>query len=693
MLRDLLRPAGRLFGFVLTLGGVGVLLVVVLTASMLGVAHVAREAAPELPDPGVDVDAITDLEAAIDLRRSRPSVVVDSRGQVIGRFAAAERYEPYEVGAVPALVERVLLASEDESFREHHGFDPQGIARALVRNATSGSIEEGGSTLTQQLAKNLFTGADDSLERKLQELQVAVELEERFTKDEILTAYANTVFLGNGAYGFEAAAKEYFAKPAAELSLSEVALLVGILPAPSDRNPRTDLEEADEARRGVLRRVAEVGAAPRAEVARALDEVPQVLPRRPRTEMFPYYLDYVRRFLLDTVGMDADRLYRGGLRIETALDPGLQYVARLAVAQHIPEGAGPEAAVAVVDLRTGLVPALVGGRTFDDAQVNLALGRGGAGTGRQPGSSFKPFVLATALEQGYVPQQRIAAPEQYLPTTVLDPKPVHNFSQRGYGRVSLIDATVQSINTSYVALTEVVGAGAVRDTATALGVNGLPADVGPSIGIGSYEVSPLEMATAYAGFAADGRRVQAGPVTRILDAHGEVVADLRPDPNDRPRVLSAATARWITNILEQNLQRGTATRAQFGRPAAAKTGTSNDYGNAWLVGYTPQLATAVWVGHPQGNVPMRDIAGVSRITGGSIPSLIWRDVMAFAHRGIEPTGFAAPLPAPPPTKPLPGGERLARPVPTDERWESALQPPARGRAKLTSWPSGSSMWK
>lgn len=660
-LRHLLGRIGHIATLLTTVGVVGIVAVLVLSASALGLAHVARESVPELPDPGVDVAAIADLQSAIDIELSRPSVVVDSRGEVVGRFADDERYEPFAVGEVPEMVERVLTAAEDEDFRDHHGFDPTGIARAVARNASTGEVSEGGSTLTQQLAKNLFTGDDQSFDRKLQELQVAIDIEERFSKDEILTAYTNTVFLGNGAHGFEAAAEEYFAKPAAELTLGETALLVGILPAPSDRNPRTDFQAAEEARRTVLERVRATGAAPDAEVDAALAEVPRVLPPRPRFEKFPYYMDYVRRFLLDTVGMSPTELYQGGLRIETALDSDLQYVAQLAVQDHLPADAGPDAALAVVDHRSGLVTAIVGGRSFEEAQVNLALGSGGAGTGRQPGSSFKPFVLAAALEQGYVPQQQIGAPATYLPTTVLDPEPVHNFTQRGYGALNLIEATIRSINTSYVALTETVGAGSVRDVAASLGVGGLPGAVGPSIGIGAYEVSPLDMAIAYGGFAADGRRIQAGPVTRILDAAGGLVADLRPDVQDRPRVLSAFTARWVTNILEQNVQRGTATRAGFGRPAAAKTGTSNDYGNAWLVGYTPALSAAVWVGHPEGNISMVDTAGHARVTGGSIPALIWHDVMAFAHRGIEPTAFAGPLPTPAPTKPLPGA---AVPPPT-----------------------------
>lgn len=654
-LRDLFRPVGRGILLVITIGVVGALIVAMLSATALFATQQALEAAPQLPDPGVDVSEIEDLNAAVNRTASQSSIVYDINGDVIGRFAPEEFYLPLAPGQVPDVVERALIAAEDTKFREHNGFDPTAIARALVRNATSGEIEQGGSTITQQLAKNLFTGDDDSLERKLQELQVAVDIEERFSKVEILTAYANSVFLGNGAYGFRAAARTYFDKPVGALSLSEAALLVGVLPAPTSRDPRANFESADQARRLVLARVAETGLGTEAEVERALAEVPQVLPRKPLIERWPYYMDYVRRYLLDIKQVDPDLLYGGGLRIETALIPELQYAGRLAVATHIPADAGPEAALAVVDVRTGLVNAVVGGREFDNEQVNLALGQDGGGTGRQAGSSFKPFVLATALEQGYVPQQTIAAPEQYLPTTVLDPKPVENFNNRGYGQISLGEATINSINTAFVNLTEAVGARAVRNTAEALGIPDLPEFVGPSVGIGAYETSPLAMATAYGGFATEGKRLDTGPILRLVDPQGNVVEDFTPTPAPaRHRVLSADTARWINDILQANMQRGTATRAQIGRPAAAKTGTSDEYANAWLVGYTPIYSTAVWVGHPEGNVPMRNIAGFSRVTGGSIPALIWRDVMAFAHEGLPPVGFTPPAPPEPPTKPLPG---------------------------------------
>ena len=648
-----MRPLRRLALVALTIGVIGALIVALVSSTTLFVAHAAIQAAPKLPDPGVDVSKIDDLSAAVNRNTSQSSVVLDANGDVIGRFAPEELYVPFDVGDVPDVVADTLIASEDANFYHHGGFDPSAILRAAIANARSGHIEQGGSTLTQQLAKNLFTGNDDSITRKLQELQVAVALEKRFSKAEILTAYANSVFLGNGAFGFEAAARTYFRKPAKDLSLSEAALLVGILPAPTARDPRAHPDAAERGRREVLRKVAAAGTRPQAEVDAALAHVPKVLPKKPQIEHWPYYMDYVRRYLLDTKKVDPKLLYGGGLKIETALVPEMQYAARLAVANHLPDPAGPDAALAVVDVHTGLVTALVGGRSFDNEQVNLALGRAGGGTGRQAGSSFKPFVLATAFEQGYVPQQRIRAPKQYIPTTVNDPKPVENFSHHGYGDVTLVQATIHSINTAFVGLTEAVGAGAVRATATKLGVEGLPEHVGPSIGIGAYETSPLDMATAYAGFANDGHRVESGPVERLIGPDGSVLADYTPRaPKDGPRAVSVQTARQVTSILQENVRRGTATRAAFGRPAAAKTGTSDQYANAWLVGYTPDFATAVWVGHPEGNIPMHNVAGFSRVTGGSIPALIWHDVMAFAHRDLPVASFTPPEPAHAPTKSL-----------------------------------------
>ncbi len=663
VLRELWRSFARLSGFALTTVVVTIALVATFSGALLYAGHTLREAKPDLPEPSVDVASIDDLGAAVARDASRSSIVLDAAGGVIGRFNPQEFHRPFAVGEVPEVVETVLLAAEDDTFREHHGFDPRSIARAFAANVASGDIEQGGSTITQQLAKNLFTGSDDSLDRKLEELQVAIDLEQQFTKDEILTAYANEVFLGNGLFGFESAAHSYFDKPATELTLSEAALLVGILPAPTARDPRANPEAAEAARRSVLERVQATGRATEAEVTWALAAVPEVRPEDPAVENWPYYLDYVRRFLLEDGRVSAEALYGGGLTIETGLVPEQQYAAVTTVGRHLPEGIGPDGAVAVVDVRTGFVTALVGGRSFDDEQVNLALGALGGGSGRQAGSSFKPFVLAAALEQGYQPSQTIEAPAEYLPSTVDDPKPVRNFSNRGHGTLSLVEATVQSVNTSFVSLTEVVGAEAVRDVASRLGVDDLPEFVGPSVGIGAYETSPLAMATAYAGFAADGRRVETSPVGRVLGPDGSVVADFTPATGDqREQVLDPQVARSVNAVLAENVRRGTATRTQIGRPSAAKTGTSDEYANAWLVGHTPQYAAAVWVGDPSGNVPMRDVAGYARVTGGSIPALIWHDVMAFVHEGLPIEGFLPPEPADEPTRPLPGGDPIPSPT-------------------------------
>ena len=651
LLRDLVRPLGGWTKLVVTVGMVGALLVATLSATTLFVAHQTLEATPELPDPGVDVSEIEDLTAAVQRTASRASVLLDRNGEVFDRFNPAETYIPYEVGEVPEIVETVLTAAEDENFREHAGFDAAAIARAFARNASSGSIEQGGSTITQQLAKNLFTGDDSSLERKLQELQVAIDLEEEFSKDEILAAYTNSVFLGENAYGFEAASQEYYRKPSAELTLAEAALLVAVIPAPTTRNPRSNPSAALAAYVTVLDQVAEAGGASQAAVDEAKANPPKVYPPRPRHEGFPYFSDYVRRFLLEEKRFDPELLYEGGLRIHSALDPGLQAASSFAVAAHVPDESGAEAALAIVDVATGLVPAIVGGRQFDAAQVNLALGKDGGGTGRQAGSSFKPFVLAAALERAVHPLRLVDAPQTYLPTTVLDPKPVHNFVDRGYGAVPIQEATIQSINTAFVQLTELIGAQQVRDLAVRMGIRHLPEHVGPSVAIGAYETSPLDMARAYAGFAQDGLRVDPSPVTRIEGPDGEVIADFTPPPPaERPRVVTEGTARWVNHILEQNMQRGTATRAQIGRPAAAKTGTANDHTNAWLVGHTPSYAAAVWVGYPDANIPMYDLAGFSRVTGGSIPALIWRDVMTAAHHDIPPAPFPAPPILPPPPR-------------------------------------------
>ena len=639
------------------------------TLSGLGVAGAALvgRAVPSLPRPELGIDS---LEELVGRATSEPSTVYAADGTVLGRFQPEQLHTRIGYGDIPETLAVALVAAEDQRFWDHAGVDVPAVVRAALANGSSGEITQGGSTITQQLAKNLFTGNARTMERKLAELSFALELERRFSKEEILTAYANSTYFGNQAIGAEAAARTYFREPASELTLAEASLLAAVIPAPTTYDPRQDPDLVEQRRQEVLDRVAEHGLAPTAAVAEARARRPEVQPPLPAVEQDPYYLDYVRLYLLDVVGVSPQRLYGGGLAIHTALDPAVQDAATRALQARLPDPAGPSGAVAVVEPNTGAVLALVGGRDWEQSKVNLALGAFGGGSGRQPGSSFKPFVLATAFEQGWALGDTLAAPESYLPRSVPDPQPVRNYERRGYGVLTVAEATRRSVNTAFVGLTEAVGAEQVATVARRLGITDLPdpGAVGPSIGIGAYETSPLAMATAYAGFAADGRRVTPSPLRRIDVPPGTDPIDL-PGAGPGEQVIAADSARLVTRALQGVIERGTATAAGFGRTAAAKTGTSDNHENAWLVGYTPQVAAAVWVGYPRGNVAMVNVDGVARVTGGSLPALIWRDVMAAAHAAREVADF-------PPAPDRPPGRSTAPAAPGPETGGTARRPPA-----------------
>jgi penicillin-binding protein 1A len=633
-------PAVTLFAAVATIVVV-ISSTVVLTASAIG---------RQVPHVDLGTDNLPPLERASVRPTSTPTTVFAADGSTLGQFVPEQQFVPIDAAHIPKPVADVVTASEDPDFYNHHGFTITGTARAALVNASAGDAVEGGSTITQQVAKNLYTDGAHTFARKVRELAIAVKLEDHYSKDEILAAYLNTSYFGEGALGIRAAASVYFNKPVDQLTLSEIALLTGLIPAPSERDPRSNPAAAEAARQHVLDRVAATNRIDAATINAARTQPPQLAAPPQATSTQPFFMEYVRQWLLDVAHIPPEQVFGGGLRVETSLDPTIQAAAAYAVAYELPDPNGPTAAAVVLDHRTGHVLALIGGRDWASSHVDLARGADGGGTGRQPGSSFKPFVLADAIGAGFRPDDPIPAPANIT----VDggdgaDASIQNFDHAGYGTVSLTDATVHSINTAYTWLTEQVGPQSVRDLASAAGIGHLPpTGIGPSIGLGAYETSPMDMAAAYSMFPEDGHRVTPVPVVRVTTPDGRVIVD-NTAPAPGPTVVDPAVCRTVTGVLGQVIDRGTGTAAKLDRPAAGKTGTTDDYANAWFVGYTPQLTAAVWVGYPAANIPMHDVNGVSDVVGGTIPARIWHDLMTAASANLPSEPFPPPLPLPPGT--------------------------------------------
>ena len=583
------------------------------------------------------------LPATLPQERSQPearaSTVYAIDGTPIGQFRGVEQQTAVTAENIPDTVRRAVVAAEDRRFFSHRGIDWQAVGRAVVADVQAGEIVQGGSTITQQLVKSLYTGGERSWDRKAREALLAIRLERNVPKEEILARYLNTVYLGDSTFGVEAASQSYFRKPAKELTLSEASLLAGVIPAPSRYSPRTHPEVAEQRRQLTLDKLARYGMATPDEVAQARAEQPTIHPPPKPESPFPYFMDYLRVYLLHVKGYPADLVYQGGLRIETTIDPRLQAAAEAAVAR-LDQPNDPEAALVALEPQTGFVRALVGGRDWAASQVNLALGKLGGGTGRQSGSAFKTFVLAGAFQAGIGPDKRYRAPSSIRPRGF--DKPVRNYGGASYGSADLRTATWKSINTVFVQLIVDVGIRETAELAKRLGIAGINLDekLYGVMAIGTQETSALEMASAYGIFANRGLKVGATPVLTITDPEGKKVEDNREA--DSERVLDEIVADNVTNVLEGVIGKGTARRADIGRPAAGKTGTSQNWENAWFVGYTPTLSTAVWMGHPNANIAMHNVHGVASVTGGTLPAMIWHDFMAEAVKDVEPLPFALP---------------------------------------------------
>ena len=586
----------------------------------------------------------------IDLDSGRPlalrTSIVASDGTMLARiFKPSANRVLFPIRRVPPHLIDAVLAAEDARFFDHSGYDLQSIARAALVNLREGTVVQGGSTITQQYVKNTyFKSPARTLERKARELRISIELERRYSKRHILGLYLNTVYLGEGAYGIEAAAETYFKRTVSKLTLSQSALLAALIKAPAIYDPRDHPRHARERRNYVLRRMLDLGMIPPSTERAARTSGLGVSPKPPRLSIKePYFVEAVKREVLADERLAATptqrekALYRGGLRISTTLRPRLQDAAEDAVASILDRPGDPEAALVAIEPSTGRIVAMVGGRDWENSQVNLALGAEGGGSGRQPGSAFKPIVAAAALETG------ISIDAPYEATGGVFELPdgttwsVDNNEGGGAGKVPVYEAIVHSVNGVFARLGLQVGPDRVASQAGLMGVKAeLP--IYPAIALGASEVSVLDMATAYATLANKGTYVEPTTIEEIRTNDGDI---LRPDQDTIRSVVSSGNLYLLTEALQDVILRGTGTAASIGRPAAGKTGTTDDHADAWFVGFTPDLVAAVWVGYPDGRIPMTNVHGIT-VYGGTFPASIWRAFMLRALANVPPSDFDLP---------------------------------------------------
>ncbi|HZT86743.1 MAG TPA: PBP1A family penicillin-binding protein [Stellaceae bacterium] len=554
----------------------------------------------------------------------RPSVtILADDGSLVATFGDLFG-QPLTLKQISPYLPEAVIATEDRRFYSHFGVDPIGLLRAVFIDLRTGHMVQGGSTITQQLAKNLFLSPERSLSRKIRETLLALWLEHRFSKDQILEIYLNRVYLGANTYGVDAAAHRYFGKSASKLSLYESAVIAGLLKAPTRFSPAHDRARAAARAAQVLSNMVEAGYISQAQAAAATRqgvELARVAAMRPGSR---YFADWVADQVRDFAGT-SDR----DLVVHTTLDPRMQAAAEAAVAQIVArDGAKDRVSQgALVAMATdGAVRAMVGGRDYNESQFNRA-----TQAQRQPGSSFKPFVYLAGLEAGLRPDDHFVDG----PIRIGNWQP-HNYTNRYLGDMTMAEGLAQSINTIAVQVAQRAGVANVVAVANRLGIS---SELSPdaSIALGTNEVNLLELVSAYAPFANGGSGVLAYGIAEITDSGGRVI--YRRSGSGPGQVIPAALAGTMNDMLSGVIAHGTGTAARLPRPAAGKTGTTQDYRDAWFIGYTADLVAGVWFGNDD-NSPMR------KVTGGSLPAVAWRQFMLAATKSMP----VRPLPSAPPAE-------------------------------------------
>ena len=567
-----------------------------------------------------------------EIRPAVSSQIFDVNGKLITTIHSVENRLPVSINKIPKNLQNAFIAAEDVRFYQHSGIDPRGILRAIWSNITNRGIAEGGSTITQQLARNALLSQDQTIKRKIQEAFLSLQIERQYSKQEILEMYMNQIYFGQGAYGVQTAAQIYFGKNVEDLNLAECAMIAGIPKSPNYYSPSSNLKAAKERQSVVLDQLVKYDYIDSATALKAKNtEIKLVNRNTTTTATASYFTDYVLQLLIEKYGADA--VYKDGLKVYTSLDIEMQTAAEQAMNQLLSTRRTengikqPQGALVAIDPHNGHIKAMVGGRGND--QFNRAVL-----AERQPGSAFKPFVYLAALESGFTP------------ASIIDDKPISfgswspmNYDRRFRGPVTMRTALEQSLNVVTVKLAQQVGIDKTLYYAQQMGISTLvltgntnDRNLAMSLGGLTRGVTPLEIASAYGVLANGGVRVEPLAIIKVVDRNGKVIEETLP----RERVVvNERSAYLLTDMLRVAINQGTGAGAYFGRPAAGKTGTTSDYKDAWFVGYTPDLAAAVWMGYDNADY-------LSGITGGTIPATIWQSFMREASTKYVARDFVKP---------------------------------------------------
>lgn len=566
-------------------------------------------------------------------------------GTLITEFHAEENREIVPFEKMSNYIKDAILAVEDKRFYDHQGVDYIRIIGAFIADVKAGNKEQGASTITMQYIRNVYFAPEKTFMRKINEAVMAIQLEKKYTKDKILEMYLNTIYFGVGTYGVEKASQAYFGISANDLNLQQAALLAALVKAPSIYNPYSDIKKAQDRRNLVLKLMYEQQRIDKEQYLNAisspveLNKDTQLAEGEQQNQIAPYFIDYVKQQLYEKKFTDYD-VFKGGLRIYTTLDIGLQEKAENAIRTVFPQDPGPSYSLISTDPANGYIYALIGGKDYNTNKFNIATqGK------RQPGSVFKVPVLMTSLNMNLSPNDKY---NPNGPITINIPSgpdwTVENYGGTNYNTqaMTVVDATINSVNVVYAQLIMKVGAENVEKLCNDMGIEDIGSN--PAIALGGLEegITPLDMSKIFSTLAANGYYREPVCILKITDSSGNILYEYDPNKNENNKqIMDAPAAYNTTKILERVILEGTGKGANIGRPAAGKTGTTSDFRDAWFGGYSPELATVVWMGHMESNKPMEPIEG-RNLTGGSYPADIWREFMIAALKDRPIIQFEAP---------------------------------------------------